>query len=122
MTATGASRLQRSLVVLQAALWSLVLLVVRDLFSQSLNKLQSTDLRSWMRRTDISCTSTRRRAGYSQTQLEGALPHDRAAVPRAAGYPACRYLHLHSYGRQHCSEYRRAVCWASPPWRKGRPG
>ena len=43
-TATGASRLQRSLVVLQAAV-SLVLLVGAGLFSQSLNKLQHTDLK-----------------------------------------------------------------------------
>ena len=42
-TATGSSLLQRSLVVLQAAL-SLVLLVGAGLFSQSLNKLQSTDM------------------------------------------------------------------------------
>ena len=43
-TATKASLLQRSLVVLQAAL-SLVLLIGAGLFAQSLNKLQSTDLR-----------------------------------------------------------------------------
>jgi len=43
-TVTGASRLQRSLVVLQAAL-SLVLLVGAGLFAQSLNKLQNTDLK-----------------------------------------------------------------------------
>lgn len=42
-TATGSSLLQRSLVVLQAAL-SLVLLVGAGLFTQSLNKLQSTDM------------------------------------------------------------------------------
>jgi predicted permease len=43
-TAGGASKLQRSLVVLQAAL-SLVLLVGAGLFGQSLNKLQNTDLK-----------------------------------------------------------------------------
>jgi predicted permease len=42
-SATGSSLLQRSLVVLQAAL-SLVLLVGAGLFSQSLNKLQSTNM------------------------------------------------------------------------------
>jgi len=43
-TAAGSSYLQRGLVVLQAAL-SLVLLVGAGLFSQSLNKLQSTDMK-----------------------------------------------------------------------------
>ena len=43
-TSTKASLLQRSLVVLQAAL-SLVLLIGAGLFAQSLNKLQSTDLK-----------------------------------------------------------------------------
>jgi macrolide transport system ATP-binding/permease protein len=67
-TATGASLLQKVLVVLQAAL-SLVLLVGAGLFSQNLNKLQSMDLK---------LVSTNRymvhinpqAAGYSQTQLE----------------------------------------------------
>jgi predicted permease len=43
-TASGASLLQRTLVVLQAAL-SLVLIVGAALFSQSLSKLESTDLK-----------------------------------------------------------------------------
>jgi hypothetical protein len=43
-TTGGASLLQRGLVELQAAL-SLVLLVAAGLFSLSLNKLQSTDLK-----------------------------------------------------------------------------
>jgi len=43
-TTTKASLLQRSLVILQAAL-SLILLIGAGLFTQSLNKLQSTDLK-----------------------------------------------------------------------------
>ncbi len=69
MTATRASRLQRCLVVLQAAL-SLVLLVGAGLFSQSLNKLQSTDLKLVAKNRYIVHINPQA-SGYSQTQLEG---------------------------------------------------
>ena len=67
-TTGGASLLQRCLVVLQAAL-SLVLLVGAGLFSQSLNKLQSTDLKLDSRNRYIVHINPQA-AGYSQTQLE----------------------------------------------------
>ena len=67
-TATGASLLQRGLVVLQAAL-SLVLLVGAALFSQSLNKLQRTDLKLEAKNRYIVHINPQA-AGYSQTQLE----------------------------------------------------
>ena len=67
-TATGASLLQRSLVVLQAAL-SLVLLVGAGLFWQSLNKLESTDMKLDPRNRYIVHINPQA-AGYSQTQLE----------------------------------------------------
>jgi macrolide transport system ATP-binding/permease protein len=67
-TATGASFLQRVLVVTQAAL-SLVLLVGAGLFSQNLNKLQSMDLKLDPTNRYIVHINPQA-AGYSQTQLE----------------------------------------------------
>jgi macrolide transport system ATP-binding/permease protein len=67
-TATGASLLQRGLVVLQAAL-SLVLLVDAGLFLQSLNKLESINLKLEAKNRYIVHINPQA-AGYSQTQLE----------------------------------------------------
>jgi macrolide transport system ATP-binding/permease protein len=67
-TSTGASLLQKGMVVLQAAL-SLILLVAAGLFSQSLNKLQSTDLKLESKNRYIVHINPEA-AGYSQRQLE----------------------------------------------------
>jgi macrolide transport system ATP-binding/permease protein len=67
-TAAGASRLQRSLVILQAAL-SLVLLVGAGLFSQSLSKLQHSDLKLDAKNRYMVHINPQA-AGYSQHQVE----------------------------------------------------
>lgn len=67
-TFTGASRLQRGLVVLQAAL-SLVLLAGAGLFWQSLNRLQHTDFKLASENRYIVHINPQT-AGYATTELE----------------------------------------------------
>jgi len=67
-TSAGSSRLQKGLVVLQAAL-SFVLLVGAGLFAQSLNKLEKTDMKLDARNRYIVHINPQA-AGYSQTELE----------------------------------------------------
>ena len=91
-TASGASLLQRTLVVLQAAL-SLVLLVGAGLFSQSLNKLQNTDLKLNPKNRYIVHINPQA-AGYSQTQLEAlyrTMEERFHALPGVVKVGICNY-------------------------------
>jgi macrolide transport system ATP-binding/permease protein len=91
-TTAGASRVQRALVVLQAAV-SLVLLVGAGLFSQSLNKLQSTDLKLDARNRYIVHINPQA-AGYSPTQLDAlyrTIEQSFHALPGVKKVGICTY-------------------------------
>jgi predicted permease len=88
----GASLLQRGLVVVQAAV-SLVLLVGAGLFSQSLNKLQRTDLKLDPRNRYIVHFNPQA-AGYSQRQLGElyrAIEDQFHAIPGVEKVGICSY-------------------------------
>jgi macrolide transport system ATP-binding/permease protein len=91
-TSTRASLLQRSLVVLQAAL-SLVLLIGAGLFAQSLNKLQSTDLKLDSNNRYIVHINPQA-AGYQPTQL---APLYRAFEDRFHAIPGVVHVGLATY-------------------------
>jgi macrolide transport system ATP-binding/permease protein len=91
-TSTGASMLQRGLVVLQAAL-SLVLLVGAGLFSQSLNKLQTTDMKVETTNRYIVHMNPQA-AGYPQTQLEALY---RTMEERFHALPGVKKVGISSY-------------------------
>jgi macrolide transport system ATP-binding/permease protein len=91
-TASGASLLQRGLVVLQAAL-SLVLLVGAGLLTQSLNKMRNTDLKLDSRNRYIVHINPHT-AGYAQTQLEALY---RTAEQRFHALPGIVKVGISSY-------------------------
>jgi len=91
-TTGGATLLQRSLVVVQAAL-SLVLLVGAGLFSQSLNKLQHTDLKLESTNRYIVHFNPQA-AGYAQRQvgeLYRSIEEQFHAIPGVAKVGICSY-------------------------------
>ena len=91
-TATRASLLQRSLVVFQAAL-SLVLLIGAGLFAQSLNKLQSIDLKLDSKNRYIVHINPQA-AGYSPSQL---APLYRAFEDRFHAVPGVVHVSISTY-------------------------
>jgi macrolide transport system ATP-binding/permease protein len=91
-TSSGASLLQRGLVVGQAAL-SLVLLVGAGLFSQSLNKLQSMDMKLDATNRYIVHFNAQT-AGYAQTQVEGLY---RTMEERFHAIPGVKKVGISSY-------------------------
>jgi macrolide transport system ATP-binding/permease protein len=91
-TAHGASLLQRSLVVLQAAL-SLVLLVVAGLFAQSLNKAENVDMKLDATNRYIAHINPQA-AGYKTTEVE---PLYQAIVNRFHAIPGVLKVGLSTY-------------------------
>jgi macrolide transport system ATP-binding/permease protein len=91
-TAAGASLLQRGLVILQSAL-SLVLLVGAGLFSQSLNKLQSTDMKLDSKNRYIVHINPQA-AGYKPSEVEAlyrAMEERFHALPGVLKVGICTY-------------------------------
>ena len=97
-TTGGASLLQRSLVVFQAAL-SLVLLIGAGLFSQSLSKLQNTDMKLQSKNRYIVHINPQA-AGYSQTQLEALYRTIEQRFHAIPGVVKTGSRYLHAHGRQ----------------------
>jgi macrolide transport system ATP-binding/permease protein len=91
-TTVGATVLQRGLVVVQAAL-SLVLLVGAGLFSQSLTKLQNTNLKLESRNRYIIHINPQA-AGYTAVQLEAlyrTMEQRFHALPGVKSVGICTY-------------------------------
>ena len=91
-TAQGASYLQRSLVVLQAAL-SLVLLVAAGLFAQSLNKAENVDMKLDATNRYIAHINPQA-AGYKNTEVE---PLYQTIVDRFHAIPGVLKVGLATY-------------------------
>jgi macrolide transport system ATP-binding/permease protein len=99
-TAAGASRLQRGLVVLQAAL-SMALLVSAGLFSRSLYKLQNTDLMLETKNRYIVRINPEA-AGYSPKQVEAlhrTIEERFHALPGVEKVGICTYTPMEGAGK-----------------------
>ncbi len=103
-TTSGASLLQRSLIVLQSAL-ALVLLVGAGMFIQSLNKLRNIDLKL---DSDEPIHRPFQPAGSGLLPRPGGSPlsHHRRPVPRHPRRPKGWHLHQHPNGGQQHGRWR----------------
>ncbi|MBO0722180.1 MAG: FtsX-like permease family protein, partial [Blastocatellia bacterium] len=99
-TAAGVARLQRGLVVLQAAL-SLVLLVIAGLFSRSLYQLQNTDLMLESKNRYIVHINPQA-AGYSPKQVEALY---RIMEERFHALPGVEKVGISSYTPMEASNW-----------------
>ena len=83
-TASGASLLQRGLIVLQSAL-ALVLLVGAGMFIQSLEQAARTSISNSTRRTDTSSISTRRQPATPPPRLRPSIEPSRSGSTPSPG-------------------------------------
>ncbi|WP_338026755.1 ADOP family duplicated permease [Acidisarcina polymorpha] len=116
-TVSGTSLLQRTLVVLQAAL-SLVLLVGAGLFSQSLGKLQNTDLRLDARNRYIVHINPQA-AGYSGIQLEALY---RTIEDRFHAVPGVVKVGISTYAPMEDNRWSNYIMVQRDPGAKGLAG
>ncbi|WP_109485076.1 ABC transporter permease [Occallatibacter savannae] len=122
-TAQGASILQRSLVVLQAAL-SLVLLVAAGLFAQSLNKAQNVDMKLDATNRYIAHINPQA-AGYKNTEVE---PLYQTIEDRFHAIPGVVHVALSTYTPMESNNWGSGVKVQGDPdinkgasWVKGTP-
>jgi macrolide transport system ATP-binding/permease protein len=103
-TTTGASVLQRGLVVLQAAL-SLVLLIGAGLFSQSLSKLENTNLKLDSKNRYIIHINPQA-AGFATTQVE---PLYRMIEQRFHALPGVKNVGISTYTPMEDNNWSRGI-------------
>ncbi|MEG9435538.1 ABC transporter permease [Edaphobacter sp. HDX4] len=112
-TASGASMLQRGLVILQAAL-SLVLLVGAGLFAQSLGKLENTDMKLDARNRYIIHFNPQA-AGYKTTEVEALY---RTVQERFHQIPGVVKVGISTYTPMENNNWSTGVQVAGEPWKK----
>jgi macrolide transport system ATP-binding/permease protein len=122
-TAQGSSFLQRTLVVLQAAL-SLVLLVAAGLFAQSLNKAENVDMKLDARNRYIAHFNPQA-AGYKNTEVE---PLYQTIVDRFHAIPGVLKVGISTYTPMESNNWSSGVKVQGDPdlnkgasWVKGTP-